>query len=215
MPRLALLLGQLGIAEIEPDPEFLRRDRTAAGSPAFGISRSKKRSISCWSVIHQRGKNVVSASSGKTTNRAPSPCASRNSAHQPLDDRLAAVGEMYRAQLGDGGAQLARHRLSPSECVPDYTTGSRRVEFPGCREIMPRAAGLWLDWPVFTSAGNGLRGETAKIPVRRSREVCRSEQRDFRAEERTPGRINGTRHFSASMYHGERARTELRRFWRQ
>ena len=32
-----------------------------------GISRSKKRSISAWSVIHQRGKNVVSASSGKTT----------------------------------------------------------------------------------------------------------------------------------------------------
>ena len=30
-----------------------------------GISRSKNASISAWSSIHQRGKKVVSASSGK------------------------------------------------------------------------------------------------------------------------------------------------------
>src|SRR5262249_28240880 len=36
---------------------------------ALGISHSKKLSISRWSGIHQRGKKVVSASSGKTTSR--------------------------------------------------------------------------------------------------------------------------------------------------
>src|SRR5262245_21439451 len=45
-----------------------------------GISRSKKESISAWSVIHQRGKNVVSVSSGNTTSSQPMRLASRRCA---------------------------------------------------------------------------------------------------------------------------------------
>src|SRR5215471_611231 len=43
-----------------------------------GISRSKKLSISAWSVIHQRGKKVVSVSSGNTTSSQPLRWASRS-----------------------------------------------------------------------------------------------------------------------------------------
>src|SRR3990170_452427 len=45
-----------------------------------GMLRSKNfASTSRWSSIHQRGKKVVSASSGNTTNFAPMACASRSS----------------------------------------------------------------------------------------------------------------------------------------
>ena len=48
------------------------------GAVSFdGISRSKNESISAWSVIHQRGKNVVSVSSGNTTSSQPMRLASR------------------------------------------------------------------------------------------------------------------------------------------
>src|SRR5688572_15389797 len=52
------------------------RPRRAASSNSGrvsgpGISRSKNASISAWSSIHHRGKNVVSASSGKTTRSQP------------------------------------------------------------------------------------------------------------------------------------------------
>src|SRR5260370_41466311 len=42
-----------------------------------GISRSKNESTSAWSVIHQRGKNVVRVSSGNTTSSQPMRLASR------------------------------------------------------------------------------------------------------------------------------------------
>src|SRR5437867_3185908 len=45
---------------------------------------SKKASISAWSSIHQRGKNVVSASSGNTTSSAPRAFASCSSASRRL-----------------------------------------------------------------------------------------------------------------------------------
>src|SRR5436305_552457 len=45
-----------------------------------GISRSKKESISAWSVIHQRGKKVVKVSSGNTTSSQPIRLASRRCA---------------------------------------------------------------------------------------------------------------------------------------
>ena len=42
----------------------------------LGICASKYLSTSAWSSIHQRGKKVVSASSGKTTNLEPRESAS-------------------------------------------------------------------------------------------------------------------------------------------
>ena len=49
-----------------------------SGAVSFdGISCSKKLSISAWSVIHQRGKNVVSVSSGNTTTSQPMRLPSR------------------------------------------------------------------------------------------------------------------------------------------
>ena len=49
-----------------------RRASSKSGSVSGpGISRSKNASISAWSSIHQRGKKVVSASSGKTTRSQP------------------------------------------------------------------------------------------------------------------------------------------------
>src|SRR5277367_3284399 len=42
-----------------------------------GISCSKNESTSAWSVIHQRGKNVESVSSGNTTSSQPMRLASR------------------------------------------------------------------------------------------------------------------------------------------
>src|SRR5881396_1767808 len=47
-------------------------------------------STSAWSSIHQRGKNVVKASSGKTTNFAPIACASR----RRLTSRLVAAARV-------------------------------------------------------------------------------------------------------------------------
>src|SRR6266567_606947 len=60
--------------------------------------------MSSWSVIHQRGKNVVSASSGKTTNRAPLPCASRNSAVS----RLTTIARLSARWIGPSWATAAR-----------------------------------------------------------------------------------------------------------
>src|SRR5215813_6500725 len=59
-----------------PRPRRLASLNSGAVS-LFGISRSKKESISAWSVIHQRGKNVVSVSSGNTTSSQPMRFASR------------------------------------------------------------------------------------------------------------------------------------------
>src|SRR6516164_787616 len=53
-----------------PRPRRLASLNSGAVS-LLGISRSKKESISAWSVIHQRGKNVVSVSSGNTTSSQP------------------------------------------------------------------------------------------------------------------------------------------------
>ena len=117
MPRLALLLGQLGIAEIKPDPEFpgeieqrpRRRVRHLALEPAVDLvlvghppARKKRRQ-------RQFGKDDK-----------PRTVAVRLAQQraEPLDDRLAAVGAVYRTQLCDGGTQLARHRLISERCVP-------------------------------------------------------------------------------------------------
>src|SRR5471030_2600801 len=52
-----------------------------SGAVSFdGISCSKKESTSAWSGMNQRGKNVVSVSSGNTTRSQPMRLASRNSA---------------------------------------------------------------------------------------------------------------------------------------
>jgi hypothetical protein len=59
---LAVLPAELRVAEVD------------------GISRSKNRSTSAWSSMYQRGKKVVSASSGNTTRLAPRSPARRSSA---------------------------------------------------------------------------------------------------------------------------------------
>src|SRR5471032_1790340 len=52
-----------------------------SGAVSFeGISCSKKESTSAWSGMNQRGKNVVSVSSGNTTRSQPMRLASRSSA---------------------------------------------------------------------------------------------------------------------------------------
>ena len=73
-PGLAV---ELGITERESDAESRPRGRTAACVSSPGISCSKKPSTSAWSGMYQRGKNVVSASSGKTTRSQPWALASR------------------------------------------------------------------------------------------------------------------------------------------
>jgi hypothetical protein len=66
-PEGPVVLGELGIAQAEGQAEAPGPRRTAVGVSRPGISGSKKASSSALSVMAQRGKNVVSASSGKTT----------------------------------------------------------------------------------------------------------------------------------------------------
>ena len=65
-----------------------------------GISRSKKLSISSWSVIHQRGKKVVSASSGNTTRLQLVLGGLAQQVEHALDDGGAAVGALDRPRAG-------------------------------------------------------------------------------------------------------------------
>ena len=55
--------GELGITERQADAIFAAFSNSGRVA-AFGISRSNQASTSAWSVMYQRGKNVVSASSG-------------------------------------------------------------------------------------------------------------------------------------------------------
>ena len=75
----------------------------------LGISRSKKLSISASSSIHQRGKKVVSASSGKTTMSQPRALASRISSSSRdttcWRNSLRAIGP----NLGAGDSDKAFH----------------------------------------------------------------------------------------------------------
>ena len=52
------------------------------------------------SSTNQRGKNVVSASSGKTTRSQPPLGTLGEQGEQPLDDVLAGVGALDRPELG-------------------------------------------------------------------------------------------------------------------
>ena len=60
------------------------------------------------SSTNQRGKNVVSASSGNTTRSQPPLGASCQQRQQPLDDVLAGVGALDRPELGGTDRQ---HRV--------------------------------------------------------------------------------------------------------
>ena len=112
MALLALLLGQFGITEIEPDPEFLReieerpgcRIRHIALEPAVDFllighppARKKRRQ-------RQFGKD--------NKPRAVAVRLAQQRA-EPDNDRLAAVGAVNGTELRHGGAQLAGHLVSP------------------------------------------------------------------------------------------------------
>ena len=74
--RDAVLLRELSVTEMETDPQRFRGFEQSLVAGA-GISRSKKLLISASSSIHQRGKKLVSANSGKTTRSLPRALASR------------------------------------------------------------------------------------------------------------------------------------------
>ena len=71
---------ELGIAEIEGRRRARLRSSNSGRVLGPGISVSKYASISACDSRYQRGKKVVSASSGKTTSSAPCPLASRSNA---------------------------------------------------------------------------------------------------------------------------------------
>ena len=75
---------------------------------ADGISRSKKLSSSAGSVMYQRGKNVVSASSGKTTRSQPLPAASSSRASMR---RITSARESARWMGPSWAAARVRMRL--------------------------------------------------------------------------------------------------------
>ncbi len=88
----------------------LERASSNSGSVSgLGICASKYLSTSSWSSIHQRGKKVVSASSGKTTNFEPRESASFSISTSRFDHALAAVGAMDGAELGGGDFQTTGH----------------------------------------------------------------------------------------------------------
>ncbi len=58
--------------------------------------------MSAWSSNHQRGKNVVSASSGNATSWAPWVGRLLQQGDQPIDHLGSALGPRHRAHLGRG-----------------------------------------------------------------------------------------------------------------
>ena len=71
--------GELGVAQIEGDAEFGRCLEQRAGNRARHLGLEVRIDLGLRSR-YQRGKKVVSASSGKTTSSAPRPVASRSNA---------------------------------------------------------------------------------------------------------------------------------------
>jgi hypothetical protein len=63
---------------LKPMPSFFASSKSGCVSFDGMVFSKYLASTSAWSSIHQRGKKVVKASSGKTTNFAPIACASRS-----------------------------------------------------------------------------------------------------------------------------------------
>ena len=88
--------------------------RAAANSGAVaseGIAVSNQPSAAARSASYQRGKKVVSASSGKTTTSAPRRCASLHQPDHAADGDLAALGALDGAELGGGEGEGAWHAV--------------------------------------------------------------------------------------------------------
>ena len=84
------------------------RARSKSGCvAAFGISRSNQASTSAWSSIHQRGKKVVSASSGIDDEGAAGLPRLLQQGEHPRHDLLPRVGLLVRAHLGGAHDDLS------------------------------------------------------------------------------------------------------------
>ena len=92
--------GQLGVAEIEADLVLRPPSRTAAGSRRSASRARTIASTSAWSVMYQRGKKVVSASSVNTTKFTPSRVRLVEQIAQALHHGLARLGLLDRDPTG-------------------------------------------------------------------------------------------------------------------
>ncbi len=135
MPRLAVLVGQFGIAEIKPDTQILGEIEQG---PGLGIRHARARKTG----RSRPGRSSTSA--GRTWSAPirerrqtarPPPCASRNSAISRLHHRRAAVGQMDRPQLGHRDGQFAGQGHSPLDVTPAARLAqtTARVHRRGCR----------------------------------------------------------------------------------
>src|SRR5438477_1778756 len=129
MPRLALLLGQLGIAEIKADAELLReieqRPRLRARHIALEIAVDL--GLVGHPIAREERRQCQLGKDDKLD--AGAVCLAQQGA-EPLDDGLAAVSEMDRTQLGDGGAKLAGHSGSPELPSAETVTARGPTQFP-------------------------------------------------------------------------------------
>jgi hypothetical protein len=108
---------QLGIAQVEADAERAAR-RTAAASRRRHLRFEEGVDLGLVSN-HQRGKKVVSASSGKTTRSQPRACAWRSSREHARDHLAAGVGALDRAELGGADGDDA----GPGGCLSCSSAG--------------------------------------------------------------------------------------------
>ena len=106
-PRLALLLGQLGIAEIEADPELLREIEQRPGLGARHLALEiavDLRLVGHPPAREERRQRQL----GKDDEPGAPAMRLAHHRHEALHHRRAVVGEVDRAELRDGGTSSLR-----------------------------------------------------------------------------------------------------------